>query len=92
VSDASSQQVYAIRESTQDYSDVSDTTQLTNLVTSEIDTYKYPIVLHDVTIDTGHPSAPQVGSFRVGDQVQINVQKLRLYRINILLLMELPLL
>jgi hypothetical protein len=79
VSDANSQQVYAIRESTQDYSDVSDTTQLTNLVTGELTAYKYPIVLHDVTVDAGHPSAPQIGSFRVGDQVQINVQKLKLY-------------
>lgn len=79
VADTDSQQVYAIREATQDHADVSDTTQLTNLITGELTAYKAPIVLHDVTVDAGHPSAPQIGSFRVGDQVQINVQKLKLY-------------
>jgi hypothetical protein len=80
VSDADSQQIYFLRESTLDFSDVDNTDHLTNLATSELNAYKAPLVIHDVTFDGGGASgAPEVGSFHVGDQVPIVVKKLRLY-------------
>lgn len=80
VSDTDSQQIYAIRESTLDFSDVSDTTQLTNLAESELSTYKRPLVVHDVVFDGGGASgAPEVGSFHIGDQIPVIVKTLQLY-------------
>ncbi len=80
VSDAASQQLYSIRESTLDFPDVPDSAQLTNLANSELATYKQPLVIHDVVFDGGGASGtPEVGSFHVGDRIPIVVKTLQLY-------------
>jgi hypothetical protein len=80
VNDTDSQQLYGIRESTIDFSDVTDETQLTNLAHAERDAYKYPLTIHDVTFDGGGASgAPEVGSFHIGDRIPIVVKTLQLY-------------
>ncbi len=80
VSDAASQQLYSIRESTLDFPDVADTAQLTNLANSELSAYKQPLVIHDVVFNGGGVSGtPEVGSFHVGDRIPIVVKTLQLY-------------
>lgn len=79
VSDTGSQQVYAIRESTLDFSDITDQTQLTKLANSELETYKKPTVIHDVVFIGGVNGAPEVGVLHVGDRIPIIVKTLQLY-------------
>lgn len=77
IEDLNSKQTYGLREATKDWNSVGDETQLENLGSAEVIAYKDPLVVHEVVLDGGQD--PQVGSYRIGDQVQIYVRDLPLY-------------
>lgn len=79
VSDSASQTTYFLRQGTQDYSDVADPTQLTNLANGELAIYKQPLTLHSVVFDPSVSGNPSVGALHIGDQIQVVVSQLLLY-------------
>jgi hypothetical protein len=79
VQDIGSQNAYFLREGIKDFSDIQDVTQLTNLAQGELKIYKNPLTIHEVTYDPSQSGTPAVGSYHIGDQVQLNVKTLPLY-------------
>lgn len=80
VSDTPSQQEHGLREDVLDYTNITDTTALQNAAQADQNIYKEPLILHSIMFDgTGKTGAPVVGSFHVGDLIQIVVKNFKLY-------------
>lgn len=81
VSDMGSQQKYGLREDVRDYVNTTDTTQLTNFASEDLNIYKNPLILHTIIFDGGgNLGAPQVGTFHIGDYIQVLVTNFQLYQ------------
>lgn len=80
LSDPTTGNMYGLREDRVDFSNVNDTTQLTNLGNVHLSVYKNPVVINQILFDgSGKRGAPTVGSFGIGDQVRIIVNNFALF-------------
>lgn len=72
--DTTAQQIYGLRQMPLDLTHVADATLLTNIAQSELNVYKQPLLIQKIMFDgSGRTSAPQIGSFHIGDLIKVYV-------------------
>jgi tail protein (putative endopeptidase) len=77
---AASQQIYGLRQNALDDPNITDINLLENLAQAQLNIYSQPLLIQTVVFDgSGRTSAPEVGSFHVGDLVKVFITNDGLY-------------
>jgi hypothetical protein len=75
--DTDSQNLYGLRQSVQDFSDIPDVAILQELADEQLRLYKDPIELLDITLDGNQE--PFVGSYWLGDRIPVTIEGYQRY-------------
>jgi hypothetical protein len=77
IQDTDSQALYGLRQAVMDFSDIPDITTLQQLAGDELDNFKNPLEILQVTLDGNQE--PYVGSYWLGDRVMVTLEGYRRY-------------